>query len=278
VSRSRTRRCSARSRRGRWRRRAPVVGAHVERPEGEVVASRRPARSRRAAPAPGRAGHPRLERRRGGGQGERTGSGRHPAVHRVLAALGGAGEPPPRALAHRHRQVGLEHPALDLLEEALLELGGVGQRRRGVGVLGLEVGDDRRIVACRAARRRGRRRCRRGGCAPPVAARRSAGRWASASGRGSGWSRGRGYGPTTAAPPRRSAPGASTHTGCGSVRPERRGCRPVGRTGRVHPHGMWVSAPRAAGGSAGGYLMTTALGGLATPRGRLSGAEVKKPT
>ena len=79
--------------------------------------------------------------------GQPRGPGRPAAVLAVLQALTRAGEVLPVALAHRRRRIGLLHAGDDLVEEAGLEVLGVGQGGAGVRVLGLEVCDHLRVVA-----------------------------------------------------------------------------------------------------------------------------------
>ena len=69
------------------------------------------------------------------------------AMDPVLAPLGGPAPVPPAALARRRRQIVLLDPALDLLVQAFTQTGGGGGHRLGVAVLGLQVGDHRRVVA-----------------------------------------------------------------------------------------------------------------------------------
>ena len=69
------------------------------------------------------------------------------AMDPVLAPLRRPAPVPPAAMARGRRHVVLLDPALDLLVEALTQIGGGGGDRLGVAVLGLQVGDDRRVVA-----------------------------------------------------------------------------------------------------------------------------------
>ncbi len=68
------------------------------------------------------------------------------AADRVLLALDGAGVVPPVAAAYGHREVGLERAGLDLVEDLLAQRFEVRRRLVGVGVLGLEVGQRRRVL------------------------------------------------------------------------------------------------------------------------------------
>ncbi len=72
--------------------------------------------------------------------------GRPPAVDPVAAALDGTAVVEPGALLDRHRQVRLLDPGHHLVEQGLAEPGGAGHGRLGVGILGLEVRDHRRVV------------------------------------------------------------------------------------------------------------------------------------
>ncbi len=73
-------------------------------------------------------------------------AGRLAAVDRVLGPLLGAAVVPPGTLADGDREVGLLDAALDLLEQALPQLGDGSEGRLGPGVLGLQVGPDLGIV------------------------------------------------------------------------------------------------------------------------------------
>ena len=116
-------------------------GLVVEHAEREVVAARRPRRSRRARRA------------------RRAVSRVAPAtVDRVAQALLGPAGVPPAAVEHRHRDVGLLHARLDLLEQRLGELGVLPRTTR----------------RSTRSRPRGRRSCpgRRGRAATPTGRRR----------------------------------------------------------------------------------------------------------
>ena len=65
----------------------------------------------------------------------------------VLQPFLGAGVVVPSTVAGRHVLVGLLDPRAELLEEFLPQPGEMRQSLLGVGVLGLEVGADRRVVA-----------------------------------------------------------------------------------------------------------------------------------
>ncbi len=97
-----------------------------------LVLGRRPARCR-----------PRPRCSRGG---RRARSHRAPAVDGIAASFHGAAVVAPGALADRDRQVGLLDAGHDLREQRGLEPGGARHGRRGIGILGFEVLDDRRIV------------------------------------------------------------------------------------------------------------------------------------
>lgn len=71
-----------------------------------------------------------------------VGVGRRTAVDRVLRPLDRAAVVPPVTAAGRHREIGLLHAALDLLEQRLAESGEVRGLGIRVRVLGLEVRDD----------------------------------------------------------------------------------------------------------------------------------------
>ena len=75
----------------------------------------------------------------------RVGDG-DPAAGAVLAALEGAAVVPVAAAACRDRQVGLEGPGLDLLEDRLPQVREVGRDRLRVVVLRLEQREHRRVV------------------------------------------------------------------------------------------------------------------------------------
>ena len=64
------------------------------------------------------------------------------ALHAVLLALEAAAVVPPVAAAGGHRQVGLLGAGLDLVEDLLPQRRQMGGLLVGVGVLGLQVGDD----------------------------------------------------------------------------------------------------------------------------------------
>ena len=68
-------------------------------------------------------------------------------VDAVAAPLDRAAVVQPGTLADRHRQIGLLDARHDLLEERILQGDGRCHHRVGVGVLGLEMGEDRRVVA-----------------------------------------------------------------------------------------------------------------------------------
>ena len=68
------------------------------------------------------------------------------AVDAVLLALDRPAVIPPRTLPRRHRQIGFERAPLDLLEDPLAQRCEMRRPLVGVRVLGLEVGDDVRIV------------------------------------------------------------------------------------------------------------------------------------
>jgi hypothetical protein len=71
---------------------------------------------------------------------------RTPATDRILEALDGPAVVPPRALAHRHREVGLLRARLDLLEHGLAQVGRGRQHVQQVCVLALEVRDHLGVV------------------------------------------------------------------------------------------------------------------------------------
>ena len=71
---------------------------------------------------------------------------RRTALDAVLLALDGAPVVPPRALARRHGQIGLEGAGLDLVEDPLTQARQVCRPLLGEGVLGLEVRDDLGIL------------------------------------------------------------------------------------------------------------------------------------
>ena len=74
-------------------------------------------------------------------------AGGAPAMDAVVLPLLGARVVPPGSPPGRHRHVGLFDPGLHLLEEARAEGGQRGGRLVGVGVLGLQVGQDLGILA-----------------------------------------------------------------------------------------------------------------------------------
>ena len=73
--------------------------------------------------------------------------GRGPAADGVAQPLAGAPVVPPRPAPDRHRGVGLDDPRADLLVDGLGQAGQAAERVGQVGVLGLEVRDDRGRVA-----------------------------------------------------------------------------------------------------------------------------------
>ena len=73
-------------------------------------------------------------------------TGRAPAVDAVVLPLLGARVVPPGSPPGRHRHIRLFDPGLHLLEEGDPEVGQRGRRLFGVGVLGLQVGEDLGIL------------------------------------------------------------------------------------------------------------------------------------
>ena len=107
-----------------------MVGRHLESAEREVVVT---VRERVLVEQHhGRLGRP---------------AARAAAVHAVLQPFDGARRVLPRTVRNRRRLVGLLDAAADLLEDAVAQRVVRRQDRVGVGVLGLEVGDDVGVVA-----------------------------------------------------------------------------------------------------------------------------------
>ena len=117
----------------------PVVGAHGERAEREELA---------VAGLDVAVDHDLLPRHgiRLGVRAHRGVGERRAALRGVLPTLDGARVVPPRAADDRHRQVALLHPRADLLDDGAAQRGEVRGAGLGVGVLGLEVGQQRGVL------------------------------------------------------------------------------------------------------------------------------------